>query len=40
LHITIFIKKQLVKKQKKTKQKKNTTAQIGTNVRAGGFNAG
>jgi hypothetical protein len=32
----------LLKKEikKKTKQKKNTTAQIGTNVRARGFNAG
>jgi hypothetical protein len=37
-------KKQLVKKRKKkakekTKQKKNTTAKIGTKVRARGFNA-
>jgi hypothetical protein len=33
MHITIIVKKRLVKK------KKNTTAQIGTNVRACGFNA-
>jgi hypothetical protein len=34
-------KKQLLKKNKeKRKQKRNTTAQIGTNVRARGFNAG
>jgi hypothetical protein len=42
MHITIIVKKQLVRKKKenKTKQKKKTTAQIGTNVRARGFNAG
>jgi hypothetical protein len=36
MHITIILKRQLVKKRKK---KKNTTAQIGTNVGARGFNA-
>jgi hypothetical protein len=34
IHITIIVKNNLLKK------KKNTTAQIGTNVRARGFNAG
>jgi hypothetical protein len=44
-HITIILKK-LVKKERKkekkkeNKRKENTTAQIGTNVRARGFNAG
>jgi hypothetical protein len=33
-------KKQLVEKKERKKQKKNTTAQIGTNVRARGVNAG
>jgi hypothetical protein len=41
MNITIIVKKQLVKKRKrKTKLKKNTTAQTRTNVRACGFNAG
>jgi hypothetical protein len=39
MHITIIVKKQLVKKRKK-KRNKNTTAQIGTNIRAREFNAG
>jgi hypothetical protein len=37
MHITIIVKK-LIKKKKKPKE--NTTAQIGTNVRARGFGAG
>jgi hypothetical protein len=39
MHITILVKSNLLEK-KKTKQKRNTTAQIGTNVRAHGFNGG
>jgi hypothetical protein len=38
MHITIIVKNNLLKK--KEKEKKNTTAQIGTNVRAHRFNAG
>jgi hypothetical protein len=34
MHVTITVKNNLLK------GKKNTTAQIGTNVRARGFNAG
>jgi hypothetical protein len=37
MHIAIIVKINFVKK---IKQKKNTAAQIGTNVRACGFNAG
>jgi hypothetical protein len=46
MHITIIVKNNLLKKKgkrqrkNKVKQKKNATAQIGTNVRARGFNAG
>jgi hypothetical protein len=42
MHITIIVKNNLLKRERKnkTKEKKNTTAQIGTNVRARGFNAG
>jgi hypothetical protein len=40
-HATIIVKKNLLKKKEKEKKtKKNTTAQVGTNVRARGFNAG
>jgi hypothetical protein len=35
MHITIIVKEKLVKKKTK-----NTTAQIGTNIRVRGFNAG
>jgi hypothetical protein len=35
MHITIILKNNLLKKEKK-----NTTAQIGTNIRDRGFNAG
>jgi hypothetical protein len=42
MHITIIVKNNLLKKIKKkdNKTKEKTTAQIGTNVRARGFNAG
>jgi hypothetical protein len=41
MHITRFVKKNLLKKRKiKGKEKENTAAQIETNVRACGFNAG
>jgi hypothetical protein len=41
MHITIIVKNNLLKEERKwkTQQKKNTTAQIGTNVRPHGFNA-
>jgi hypothetical protein len=39
MHITIIAKKYLLKKEKQTKQKKNTTAQMGTSVRAHAFGA-
>jgi hypothetical protein len=40
MHIIIVKNNLLKKERKKIQQKKNTTAQIGTNVRARGFNAG
>jgi hypothetical protein len=44
MHITIIVRNNLLKRKikikEKTKQKKNTTAHIGANVRARGFNAG
>jgi hypothetical protein len=44
MHIEIIVKKKLVEEKKKEKirktLKKNTTAQIGTNVRVRRFNAG
>jgi hypothetical protein len=40
MHITIIIKKLVKNKGKKKRKKENTTAQIGTNVSARGFNAG
>jgi hypothetical protein len=40
MHITLIVKNNLLKKKGKNKAKENTTAQIGTNVRARGYNAG
>jgi hypothetical protein len=43
MHITITVKKKLVDKQERKKEKKekeNTRAEIKTNARACGFNAG
>jgi hypothetical protein len=37
MYVTIIVKKKLIKKKKKERK---TTAKIGTNVRADGFNAG